>query len=150
MSGESEEQRRKIKRGGKQEGGEGREKTRKQTDSTMRSDLTTPITDFPRVPGGGGAKYWKGGDKMEPGLCRMPKGLHFLLQCPAPNSPGGEGSQPKSEKGHLRSGLEYFICSSSPNPLRKHRRAFTGKSTSPSPATDRTRSPGGTARGELR
>ncbi|XP_017916096.1 PREDICTED: uncharacterized protein C1orf158 homolog isoform X2 [Capra hircus] len=38
----------------------------------------------------------------------------------------------------------------SQKPLRKPPRPFTEKSTSPSQATDLTRSPGGTARGELR
>ncbi|KAK1340484.1 hypothetical protein QTO34_019054 [Cnephaeus nilssonii] len=51
-------------------------------------------------------------------------------------------------RGHSRSCLEYVIFSSSLEPLRRHPRAPTVKSMSLSPATDRTRSPGGMGRGE--
>lgn len=83
---------------------------------------------------------------MKPVLCRIPWGLYL----PFSNGPGGGGLQQTFVKGRYRSYLEYPIFSSSPKPRRKHPSAFTGKTTSPSLATNRTRSPGGMGRGELR
>lgn len=84
---------------------------------------------------------------MKPALCSRPQSPRFPIFCPASYVPN---LHLKFEKGRRASSPEYLVFSSSPKPRRKHPSAFTEKSTCPSRATDWTRSPGGTARGELR
>lgn len=149
--GKSEQQRRKRK-GGVEQGERG--ENRNRSDHEIWSDDTK--TAFPRALGGCQVpehtpfQVLEGSGAQLSLCCAGCPGSIFTLFLPSFQWLGAEGMQQKFEKGHHRNCPEYLVFFSSPKALRKHPRPFIEKSISPSQATNRTRPPGGTARGELR
>lgn len=152
MSNKGEREREETSR--REEQGE-RGENRNRSDHEIWSDDTK--TAFSRALGGGCQvpehtpfQVLEGRGAQLSLCCAGCPGSIFTLFLPSFQWLGAEGIQQKFEKGHHRNCPEYLVFFSSPKPLRKHPRPFIEKSISPSQATDRIRSPGGTARGELR